>query len=106
LSLKVAARDLATTDVIMIFWQAAVAIKDHNSLLRASAKKLHIGEVTVGNLLPSLTLFPFHHVNKPSNINYQTGTGLPCEVEWIGQILEASVEKVCHVGFFFCSLLC
>jgi len=73
--LKVAARDLATTDVIMIFWRAAVAIKNHTNFLKASAKKLHVGEVTFGNLLPSLTLFPFHHVNKPSIINYQTGTG-------------------------------
>ncbi|KAF3859148.1 hypothetical protein F7725_021547 [Dissostichus mawsoni] len=52
------------------------AIKDHNGLLRAAAKTLYVAQVTVGNLLPSLTLFPLYHVEKPSAINYKSGAGL------------------------------
>ncbi|KAF3858871.1 hypothetical protein F7725_012072 [Dissostichus mawsoni] len=54
----------------------AAAIKDHNGLLRAAAKTLYVAQVTVGNLLPSLTLFPLYHVEKPSAINYKSGAGL------------------------------
>ena len=52
----------------MIFWWAAVAIENYSDPLRMTAKALHIPQVTVSNLLPSLTLFPLHHVEKPSTI--------------------------------------
>ena len=55
-------------DVVMIFCRAAIAIEDHSDLLRETAETQHIVQVTVGNLLPSLTLFPLHHVEKPSAI--------------------------------------
>ena len=80
-------------DVVMIFWRAAIAIEDHSDLLRVPAETLNIAQVTVGNLLPSLALFPLHHVEKTSNMNYQTGAGLVSVIRWIGQYLQASLGK-------------
>ena len=85
------------TDVVVIFWRADIAIEDHSDLLRPTAETLHVAQVTVGNFLPSLTLFPLHHVEKPSAINHQTGAGLVSEVERIGQLLQASLGKACLV---------
>ena len=50
--------------------------KDHNDLLEAVAQILHVAQVTVGDLLPGLMLFPVHHVEKPSAINYEGAAGL------------------------------
>ena len=61
LNLNVTAGVLGMPDVIVNFWQAVIAVEDHKDLLRVTAQKLHIVQVTVGNLLPSLTLFPFNH---------------------------------------------
>ena len=47
----------------------AITIEENIYLLRVSAKILNISEVAVNNLLPSLTSFLLHHVQKPSTIN-------------------------------------
>jgi len=69
-NLEITAGILGTPDVVVIFWQSAVAIKDHNYLLGAAAQTLHVAQVTAGDLLPGL-MFPLHHVEKPSAINHQ-----------------------------------
>ncbi len=74
---------LGMSDVVMIFWRSAIAIKDHSDLLRVTAETLQVSQVTVGNLLPTLTLFPLHHVEKPATINHQSGGGLVSEVKRI-----------------------
>ena len=96
-NLYIAAGILCTPDVVMIFWRAAIAIEDHGNLPRVPAEALHIAQVTVGNLLPSLPLFPLNHVEKPSTINHQTVARLVSEVKWIGQHLQASLGKDCFV---------
>jgi len=64
-NLYITAGILGTTDMIMIFWRAVIAIKDHHSdIMRVSAKILHIAEVAASDRLPSLTLFPLHHVER------------------------------------------
>ena len=62
----------------------------------------YVVQVTVGDLLLSMTLFPLHHVEKPSAVNLQTEAGLISVVKRLGQILQASVEKVCvvHLVYF------
>ena len=69
----------------------------HNHLLRATARMLNVVQVTVGNLLPSMTLFLLHHVEKSSAINHWTGEWLVSGVMQLGQIRQASVGKVCLV---------
>ena len=96
-NLYITAGVLCTPDVVMILRRAALAIEDHSDLLRVPAETLYIAQVTVGNLLPSLTLFPLHHVEQPSTINHQTGAGLVSEVKWIGQHLQTSLGKDCFV---------
>ena len=71
-----------TPDVFVIFWRSAIAIKDHNCLLRANPQLLHITQVTVGDLLLGL-LFPLHHLEKTSAINHHGVAGLVIEVKWI-----------------------
>jgi len=68
-----------------------------------SSKILNIAKVAGSDFFASLTLFPLHHVQKPSTIHHQTGVGLVSKVEWISQSLKASVAKAGLV--FLCSFL-
>ena len=70
--------------------------------LRVSAKILNIAEVAVSNLLPSMTFFPLHYVEKQPSFtinNHQTGAGLVSEVKWISQPFQASVRNAGLVCF-------
>ena len=70
-------------DVVVTVWESVVAIKDHNDILGAAAQILHVAQITGGDLLPGLMLFPLHHVEKPSTINYEGAAGLVSQVKQI-----------------------
>ena len=54
-NLKETAGVIGTPDVFVIFWRAAIAIEYHDNLMIATATKLSVSEVSVGNSLPGLT---------------------------------------------------
>ena len=82
-NLKITAGILGMPDAVVIFWRSAVSIRDHNDLLEAAAQTLLVTQVTIGDLLPGLMLFPLDHVQKPPTISHQDVTGLVSEVKWI-----------------------
>ena len=105
-NLYITARVLGTSDVIIIFCQAVITIKDNSDLLRVFAKTLHTAEVVVSDLLPSLTLLPLHHVQKPSTINHQTEQDWSVRLNASVNLFSLVLEKWALLALFiFWSLL-
>jgi len=94
--ITVCAGVLCTPNVIMIFWQVFVTIKLHCNLLSVLVKILYIAQVTVSNFLPSMALFPLHHVEKPSTTHNQTGARPVSGVDWVSQDLQTVVFDGCN----------
>ena len=82
------------------------SIKDNSDLLRVFAKTLHIAEVAVSDLLPSLTLLPLRHVQKPSTTNHQTEQGWSVRSSGSVNLFRLVLEKwALFALFIFWSLL-
>ena len=92
----------------MILYWAVIAIKDNRDLLGVFARRwLHIHvHVAVSDLLPSLTMLPLCHVQKPSTINHHTEQGWSLKSSGSVNLFRLVLEKwVLFALFIFWSSL-